>query len=120
MSVAVINLTLEKGTDFDAKFKIIQADSSYYQFSQYYTGKAKIRKYPTSPVFHEFNVGITTNSGEVIISMAKTTTELLESGRNYFDITITGPAQSPLGIGTTMLTKKVVMGNIIVTDTASL
>lgn len=119
MAVAVVNLNLEKGTDFDAKFKIFQSDSSNYQFSQFYSGKAKIRKYPSSPVFHEFKVDIIAQSGEIIISMAKTTTELLSSGRNYYDVLITGPARNPNGIGVTYATSKVVEGSIIVSDTAS-
>lgn len=120
MAVAVVNLVLEKGTDFDAKFKVLQSDSSNYIFSQYYSGKAKIRKYPSSPKSQEFKVEIVGSTGEVIISMAKTTTELLESGRNYFDILITGPTQNPNGIGVTFLTRKVVEGSIIVSDTASI
>lgn len=120
MAVAVVNLTLERGTDFDAKFKVLQSDSSDYIFSQYYSGKAKVRKYPSSPNYQEFKVDIIGASGEVIISMGKTTTELLELGRNYFDVLITGPSQNPTGIGITYLTKKVVEGSIIVSDTASL
>jgi hypothetical protein len=119
MAVAVINLVIEKGTDFDAKFKVLQSDSSDYTFSQQYSGKAKIRKYPSSPKSHEFQVQINT-SGEVIISIAKTMTELLDSGRNYFDILLTGPFQTSNGIGSTYLTRKVVEGSVIVSDTASL
>jgi hypothetical protein len=119
MAVAVVNLTLEKGTDFDAKFKVLQADSSNYTFSQYYSAKSKIRKYPSSPNYEEFKVDILGSTGEIIISMAKTTTELLDSGRNYFDILVTGPTQNLNGIGITYSTKKVVEGSIIVSDTAS-
>ncbi len=120
MSVSVINLTIEKGTDFDAKFKILQSDLSNYSFSNTYTGVAKIRKYPSSPVSHDFKVDIIASTGEVIISMAKTTTELLSSGRNYFDLLVTGLAQNPNGIGNAYLTKKLVEGSIIVSETASL
>jgi hypothetical protein len=120
MAVAVVNLVLEKGTDFDAKFTVFQSDSSNYVFSQYYTAKSKVRKYPSSPKSQEFKVDIIGSTGEVIISMAKTTTELLESGRNYFDVFITGPTQNPNGIGVTFLTKKVVEGSIIVSDSASI
>lgn len=119
MAVAVVNLTLEKGTDFDAKFKVLQADSSNYAFSAYYSAVSKIRKYPSSPNYKEFKVDILAASGEIIISMAKTTTELLDSGRNYFDVLVTGPAQNLSGIGVTFFTTKVVEGCIIVSDTAS-
>jgi hypothetical protein len=52
--------------------------------------------------------------------MDSATTKLLESGRNYFDVLITGPTQNTNGIGITYTTKKVVEGSIIVSDTASL
>ena len=119
MAVAVVNLTLEKGCDFDAKFKVFQSDDSSYQFSQYYSGVAKVRKYPSSPNQYNFKVDILASSGEIVISMAKTTTELLESGRNYYDVFLTGPARNPNGIGVTYATSKVVEGSIIVSDSAS-
>lgn len=120
MAVAVINLSLEKGTNFDAKFKILQSDTSNFQFSQSYSGKAKIRKYPTAPIFQEFDVDIIASTGEVVISMGKEKTQLLELGRNYFDILITGPSPNPNGIGVSITTSKVVEGSIIVSGTASL
>ena len=116
----ITNLSIEKGTNFDAKFKILKSDSSNYSFSSNYSGKAKIRKYPSSPNFQEFKVDIIGSTGEVIISMGKTVTELLTSGRNYFDVLITGPTQNPNGIGITYSTKKILEGTIIVSDTASL
>lgn len=121
MSVAQINnLTIEKGTDFEAKFKILNSDSSNYSIASNYSAKSKIRKYPSSPISQEFKVDIIGSTGEVIISMGKTTTELLASGRNYFDVLIVGPTQNPNGIGVTYLTKKIIEGTIIVSDTASL
>jgi hypothetical protein len=119
MAVAVVNLTLEKGCDFDAKFKVFQSDDSSYQFSQYYSGVSKVRKYPSSPNQQDFNIDILGETGEIIISMAKTTTLLLDSGRNYFDVILTGPMQNLNGIGATFTTKKVVEGSIIVSDTVS-
>jgi hypothetical protein len=121
MAVAEINnIVIEKGTDFDAKFKVLQPDSSNYVFSAYYSAQAKIRKYPTSPSYQSFKIDIIGSTGEIIISMAKTTTELLSSGRNYFDILVTGPATNPNGIGIGTYTKKVVEGTIIVSDTATI
>lgn len=121
MAVAEItNIVIQKGTDFDAKFKVLQSDSTDYIFSQYYTAEAKIRKYPSSPIYHSFDTEIINFTGEIVISMAKTTTQLLTSGRNYFDILITGPAQNPNGVGFNYYTKKVVEGTIIVSDTTSI
>lgn len=120
MAVAVVNLTLEKGTDFDAKFKVLQSDSSSYSFNANYSAKSRIRKYPSSPNYKEFKVYILATTGEVVISMGKTTTALLDSGRNYYDVLLTGPTQNPNGIGFTFYTTKVVEGSIIVSDTASI
>lgn len=119
MAVAEINITIERGTDFDAKFKILQSDLRSYSFSQYYSGKSKIRKYPSSSQYHEFDVYISGETGEVTISMNKSTTELLSLGRNYYDITITGPTPNINGVGVTFTTTKVVEGFAIVSDTAS-
>ena len=120
MAVVEINsITIEKGTDFDAKFKILQPDSSNYTFSSGYSAVAKIRKYPTSPAYQSFKVDIIISTGEVIISMGRTTTELLSSGRNYFDILLTGPAANPSGVGIGTYTIKVVEGTIIVSDTVT-
>jgi hypothetical protein len=110
MAVAEINsLTIERGTDFEATFKILEADSSPVTLS-YYTGVSKIRKYPSSPTYHSFTVGITTATGEVNISMGQTTTRLLTPGRNYFDIIIISPDISD------NVTTKVVEGTIIVSE----
>jgi hypothetical protein len=113
MAVAEVNsLTIERGTDFDATFKILESDSSPLTLS-YYTGVSKIRKYPSSPTYHSFTVGITTATGEVKISMGKTTTCLLTPGRNYFDIIIISP-----NISDNIITK-VVEGTIIVSESIS-
>ena len=119
MAVAVVNLTLEKGTEFDARFKVLQSDSTPYSFSQYYSAKSKIRKYPSSPNYHEFRVDLITSTGEVVISMDKQTTANLSSGRNYYDVFITGPELAPSGIGITFSTRKVITGSIIVSDSVS-
>lgn len=110
MAVAEItSLTIERGTDFDATFNILESDLSPLSLA-YYSGFSKIRKYPTSSNYHSFTVGITTATGEVVISMGATTTSLLTPGRNYFDIVIVSPSISG------SVKTKVVEGTIIVSE----
>lgn len=110
MAVSSVNLTIDKGTDFEATFNIFEQDSSLVTFP-FYTGSCKIRKYPSSPTYHEATVGINTTNGEVKVSMAKTTTSLLSPGRNYYDVILTSI--------TTNYSFKLVEGSIIVYESVS-
>jgi hypothetical protein len=111
MAVPVVNLILEKGTDFEATFNVFGEDSDPLIFNNF-VGVSKIRKYPTSPNSQAFTVSITASTGEVKIGMAKSITSLLDSGRNYYDVLLTSLTNNA--------TFKVVEGSIIVSDTASL
>lgn len=110
MAVPAVNLTLEKGTNFEATFNVFESDSSSIDFSNY-SGVCKIRKYPTSPKVENCQVTILGLDGSVKISMAKTTTSLLSSGRNYYDVILTS--------NTDGVSFRVVEGFIIVTDSVS-
>jgi hypothetical protein len=110
MSVSVVNLTLDKGTDFEATFDVFQTDSTEAVLFNYY-GVCKIRKHPSSPKFITCNVGIVSTTGEVVVSLGKTATLELSSGRNYYDVVVTET--------TTDTTAKIVEGSIIVSDTSS-
>lgn len=107
------NLTIEKGTDFEATFNIFKEDESELDIDASFTGTSKLRKYPTSPTSYPFEVTLNQAENNVTISMASTITSTLPSGRCYFDIRLT------YGYADTT-TKKFVSGTIIVNDTASL
>lgn len=111
MAVAVVNLTIEKGTDFEATFDVFGSDSSPV-ILQNYSGVCKIRKHPTALKSFPCKVGIVTATGEVTVSMGKTLTSQLSSGRNYYDVLVTEINAD--------LTEKIVQGSIIVSDSASL
>jgi hypothetical protein len=114
MAVYEINsLTIEKGTDFDETFNIYNEDGSPLGINSSFTGVAKIKKYPSSPVGYPLDLYLNAETNEVNISMAATMTSQLPSGRCYFDIILT------YGYADTT-TKKFVKGTIIVGDTASL
>lgn len=111
MAVPVINLTLEKGTSFEATFNVFQSNTDIANFSNF-SGICRIRKYPTSTNYQSCSVSITGATGEVKVAMAKTTTSLLQSGRNYYDVVLTSSVDQT--------SFKVVEGNIIVSETSSL
>lgn len=114
MAVYEINsLTIDKGTDFDATFILLNDDGSPIGINSSFTGVSKLRKYPSSTNQFPFDVYLDDATSEVTISMASTMTSQLPSGRCYFDIVLT------YGF-TEQTTKKYVKGSIIVQDTASL
>lgn len=105
---SVVNLTIEKGTDFESSFYLTGDDGEMLNLL-YSTGIAVIKKHPNSPNKHNFNVGITTELGEINISMGRTMTSELESGRNHFDVFIHNTEYDFI--------TRVVTGTIIVEDT---
>lgn len=112
MSVAAVNLVLEKGTDFDATFNIFGADNGPVAFSNY-NGISKIRKHPTSVKSKSFTVEIIDeNPPSVKISMGRTDTSELSSGRNYFDVLLQDDSTGHI--------IKVIEGSIIVSDSVSI
>lgn len=108
MPASVVNLTIEKGTDFEASFYVTGDDGDMLNLL-YTTASAKIKKHPTSKKSTEFVCGVTTSLGEIKVSMARTTTTELTSGRNYFDVFIQNSEFN--------FVSRVVTGTIIVEDT---
>jgi hypothetical protein len=107
-SGSVVNLVIEKGTDFEASFSVSGDDGGMLNLL-YTIAYANIKKYPTSPKVNNFVVGISTEDAEINISMGRTVTSVLSSGRNYFDVFI---ENTELNFVT-----RVVTGTIIVEDT---
>ena len=110
MSVPVVNLRLEKGTDFEATFNVTQSDDSILQLNNF-SAVAKIRKHPTATVSKSFSTTITAAIGEIKISMSAANTSTLTAGRNYYDVVITE--------STTGKITKAFEGMIMVVDTVS-
>lgn len=108
MPASIVNLTIEKGTDFEASFFVTGDDGEMLNLL-YTTASAKIKKHPKAKKSFDFDVGITTSLGEVKVSMARTTTEELTSGRNYFDVFLENSQFN--------FVSRVVTGTIIVEDT---
>lgn len=110
MAVPAVNLTIDKGTDFEASFTVANSDGSVFSLANY-SASSKIRKHPTAAAYASFSTTITVATGEIRVSMGATTTSTLSSGRNYYDVIITN-------VGTGKITK-VFEGMILAVDTVS-
>lgn len=111
MAVTSINLTIEKGTDFEATFIISAEDGSAINLISH-SATAKMRKYPSSPISFDFNVILNIAESSIKIEMPRETTALLSTGRNYFDILLKYEIDNKIS--------KVVAGTIIVEETSAL
>lgn len=110
MAVPSVNLTLDKGVDFEATFNVKNSDGTYFSLTGY-TASARIRKHPSSTTYKSFSTSITIATGEIKISMGSTTTSTLSPGRNYYDVVITE--------NNTSKKRKVFEGMMIVNETVS-
>lgn len=88
MAVAAVNIVIEQGTDYQDVFTVSNPDGSPLDLTGY-TGVAKIRKHSEATVSTPFAVGIVSTAGQVVISLANTTTTDLKSGRYYYDVIVT-------------------------------
>ena len=111
MAIPAVNLTIEKGTDFEAIFTVANSDGSVFSLSNY-SATSKIRKHPTATSSKSFSTSITVATGEIRISMGSTVTADLSAGRNYYDVIITNTGSGKV--------QKVFEGTVIVSDMVSL
>lgn len=116
MSVQVVNLSIEKGTDFSLSLKL-KANGAPIDLTGY-TFSAKMKKHYNAQTSYPFTVtpGSPLTSGNVSIGMASTVTSTIPSGRYVYDVLVTNP-----GIGTTTpsITSKYFKGTVIVEGTSS-
>lgn len=110
MTVPAVNITIEKGTDFEAIYNVTNSDSSVYTLSNQ-SATAKIRKHPTATSSKSFQTSITAATGEIKISMGSTVTASLTPGRNYYDVILTHTSTGKV--------VKIFEGTVIVKDTVS-
>ena len=111
MATFAANFTLDKGIDFEEEFYLTEDDGSPLNLVGY-TAAAKIRKYPESPAYVPFVITFVDRSaGRLKISMTNAQTLNLSIGRNYYDVIL---------IDGSSKIKKIVEGNIIVNETASI
>lgn len=88
MAVPVVNIVIEKGTDFEAIYNVTNPDSSVYSLTNQ-SATAKIRKHSDATSSKSFSTSIVSGVGEIKISMASSITSQLTEGRNYYDVILT-------------------------------
>jgi hypothetical protein len=113
MAVAAVNLVLEKGTDFSATFNVSGPDNGPVSLVDY-VAVSKIRKYPTAIKSKSFEAEVfgDVSNPSIKVSMGRSDTSELSSGRNCFDVLLVD-----INTGHTV---KVVEGSIIVSDSVSI
>ena len=109
-AVSVVNLVIQKGTDFEETFGLTAEDGLGLNLTNY-SAVAKLRKYPTSSESFYFQVTITVADSTVKIIMSSAVTSTLPSGRCYYDLLLTSSGG---------VVSKVIEGNVIVQETSSL
>jgi hypothetical protein len=82
----ISNLTVEKGTYFEATFNLFNPDSSVSILSGLTSTYASIRKFSSSTNYEEFYKIIDAQAGVINLSLTEQQTSNLTSGRNYFDV----------------------------------
>lgn len=104
----VPTLLIEKGTDFEATFTILDVDGTLIDLSGN-TAVAKLKKHPSSSNSYEFDIFINSEDSTIRISMTDGMTATLPNGRCYFDVLLT--------YGNT--TTRPITGTAIVSETSS-
>jgi len=109
MAVPVVNLTLEKGADFNTSFKI-KTDGIAVNLTGY-TLSCKMKKHSTATTSYSFTATAQNplSSGIVKITMSKTTILSIPTGRYIWELLITHS-------GTTT---KAIKGTVMVEGSAS-
>lgn len=110
MAVPSVNITIEKGTDYENIFTVTNPDGSPINLTGY-TSVGKIKKFPGSLSSSPFTVGIISNAGQVVVSMANTITNALTPGRYYYDVVITSVSTNKV--------QRIIEGMAIVTPSVS-
>jgi hypothetical protein len=113
MAVQVINLSIEKGTDFSLTLTL-KANGAPIDLTNY-TFNAKMRKYFGASNYYSFLITKEQpyTSGKVKIGIASSISSTIPVGRYVYDVLATS------GIGSTAITSKYFKGNIIVEGTSS-
>ena len=88
MAVPVVNITIEKGADFESSFTITNADGSVYSLNSA-SATAKIKKFPESTTSYSFSTTITVATGRIALSMTDNVTSTITPGRYFYDILVT-------------------------------
>lgn len=92
MSVPVVNIRIDKGTNFEATFIVQNADGTFSLSNQ--TATAKIKKHPGATTSTSFSTTTTASTGEIKITLTAAQTAELSSGINTYDVILTNNSTS--------------------------
>lgn len=109
-AVSAVNLIIQKGTYFEETFTLTAEDGRILNLTGT-SASSKLRKHPTAGIAYTFSTSLTVADSTVKLTMNSNITSTLPSGRCYYDILLTSPGGA---------ISKVVEGNVIVEETASL
>jgi len=87
MTVPVVNLRIDKGTNFEATFNATNSDGSAFNLNGY-IAVAKLKKHPSASTSKSFSVELTASTGEIKITMSSSVTSELSTGINIYDVVI--------------------------------
>ena len=85
MSVIAENFTIQQGETFSRDFILKNPDQSLVGISSY-TSTGFLAKYAGDSTTYPFNVGLTTSTSTIRISLASTITATLDAGRYYYNV----------------------------------
>jgi hypothetical protein len=108
-AVSVVNLVIQKGTDFSETFSLSAEDGLNLNLTGF-TATAKLKKHPSSTTSYNFTTAITIADSTIQISMTDDVTATLPSGRCYYDLVITSSGN---------VVSKVIQGTALVEESVS-
>lgn len=88
MAVPSVNITIEKGVNFENTFTVNNSDNTPLSLVGH-SAVAKVKKHHSSTTSYPFTILITASLGKIQLSMGSTITSQLPEGRNYYDIVVT-------------------------------
>ena len=89
-AVPVINMVIPQGTDFQEIYQSSESDGTPTNLSNY-TAFSKLKKHPSSLSAYDFNIGISSEAGQVAIGMTSGLTVGINPGRYFYDVFIKSP-----------------------------
>ena len=89
-AVPVINMVIPQGTDFQEIYQSSESDGTPTNLTNY-TAFSKLKKHPSATTAFDFNIGISSEAGQVAIGMTSGLTIAIKPGRYFYDVFIKSP-----------------------------